>query len=56
MAKNDTVAEDLAIQHTLSLTVEERLELLANLIVAKIEEDRLNGGVHYRKIVNGEYE
>ena len=49
-------AEDMEIQHTLSLTVEERLELLANLIVAKIEEDRLNGGVLYRKILGGEYE
>lgn len=44
-----TTDEDLAIQNTLSLTVEERLELLANLIVDKIIEDEANGGRVYER-------
>ena len=43
MGKKDQEAEDLAIQDTLAMTVPERLELMANLIVDKIEEDRRNG-------------
>lgn len=39
MAASDTEAEDLAIQNTLSMTVEERLKLLAYLIVDKISEE-----------------
>lgn len=46
----DKAAEDLAIQDTLSMTAEERLKLLANLIVDKIVEDQKNGGVLLRKI------
>lgn len=42
MGKKDAEAEDLAIQDTLAMTVPERLQLLANLIVDKMEEDRRN--------------
>jgi len=43
MANSKEIAkEDLAIQDTLSMTVEERLELLANLIAGKIVEDQQN--------------
>ena len=52
MATDKTTAdEDLAIQNTLSLTVEERLELLANLIVDKIIEDEAQGGQVYEKVL-----
>lgn len=55
MAADKTVAEeDLAIQNTLSLTVEERLELLANLIVDKIMEDQQNGELTYEKVLEWE--
>jgi hypothetical protein len=40
MGRKDIVEEDLAIQNTLSMTVEERLKLLADLIVDKIIEDQ----------------
>lgn len=40
MGKKDAEAEDLAIQDTLSMDVQERLKLLAALIVDKIEEDQ----------------
>lgn len=54
MGKKDAEAEDLAIQDTLSMEVEERLKLLAALIVDKIDEDQRNdqaifkalGGAH----------
>lgn len=49
-----TAGEDLAIQNTLSLTVEERLELLANLIVDKIIEDEQQGGATYEKVLEWE--
>ncbi|MFI5270951.1 MAG: hypothetical protein ACHQT9_02810 [Candidatus Saccharimonadales bacterium] len=48
---NGVAAEDLAIQDTLSMTVEERLELLANLIVDKIIEDQQNGEPLLTKII-----
>lgn len=52
MGNSKTVAnEDLAIQNTLSMSVEERLMLLANLIVDKIIEDKQNGEPLYIKIV-----
>lgn len=51
MGKKDSEAEDLAIQDTLMLSPEERLELLAALIVEKISEDQKNGGVLYRQLV-----
>ncbi len=40
MGRKDVAEEDLAIQNTLSMTVEERLKLLADLIVDKIIEDQ----------------
>ncbi|MDN5274760.1 MAG: hypothetical protein JWP06_661 [Candidatus Saccharibacteria bacterium] len=43
MSRKDAEAEDLAIQDTLAMSVEERLKLLANLIVDKVEEDIRNG-------------
>ena len=43
--RSDNKQEDLAIQHTLSMTVEQRLELLASIIVEKINEDTSRGGV-----------
>lgn len=43
MANKATEAEDLAIQETLTMSVQARLELLANLIVDKIIEDQQNG-------------
>lgn len=43
MRRKDVEAEDLAIQDTLSMSVQERLELLANLIVDKISEDQDRG-------------
>lgn len=42
MGKKDAEAEDLAIQDTLSMDVQERLKLLAALIVDKIEQDQQN--------------
>lgn len=46
--------EDLAIQDTLSMSVEERLELLANLIVDRIIEDDTSGGELYRTIMGAQ--
>ncbi|HEY5442269.1 MAG TPA: hypothetical protein VIJ68_01895 [Candidatus Saccharimonadales bacterium] len=46
----EVAAEDLAIQNTLSMTAQERLELLANLIVDNIIEDRQNGDVLFNKL------
>lgn len=40
MGKRETEIEDLAIQDTLTMDVQERLKLLAALIVDKIEEDQ----------------
>ena len=48
--RKETIEEDLAIQDTLSMTIEERLELLANLIVEKIFEDRSKGELVYKSI------
>jgi hypothetical protein len=42
--------EDLAIQHTLSMSVEERLELIANLIIDKISEDYQQGEKLYKRL------
>lgn len=47
---SDNKHEDLAIQHTLSMTVEQRLELLASLIVEKINEDTSKGSVLLRSL------
>jgi hypothetical protein len=54
MGKKDADEEDLAIQDTLSMTVEERLELLAALIVDKIAEDQKQGEPLYRKIAGAD--
>lgn len=43
MGKKEAEAEDLAIQSTLTMSVQERLKLIANLIVDKIEEDLRKG-------------
>lgn len=43
MGKKEAEVKDLAIQNTLVLTVEERLMLIANLIVDKIDSDLRNG-------------
>jgi len=51
MGKKDAEEEDLAIQNTLSMTLEERLELLAVLIVDKIIVDQEQGERLYRKII-----
>jgi hypothetical protein len=39
----ENAVEDAAIQETLLMSVQERLELLANLIVDKITEDQRTG-------------
>jgi len=44
--------EDLAIQHTLSMSLEERLELMANLIIDKISEDYQQGEKLYKRLVS----
>lgn len=46
----DNKLEDLAIQDTLSMTTEERLDLLANLLAEKIIKDRQNGDKLYLEI------
>lgn len=51
MGKKDAEAEDLAIQDTLSMSVKERLKLLANLIVDKIDEDQRRDQSLLRAIV-----
>ena len=43
MGKKDAEAEDLAIQDTLAMSVQERLQLVAALIVDKIDEDQRGG-------------
>lgn len=43
--------EDLAIQDTLQMSAEERVELLCNLIVDKIIEDEKSDNIIYRKIM-----
>ncbi len=48
--RKDLAAEDLAIQDTLSMTIEERLTLIANLIVDKIIEDQDGGELLLKKI------
>lgn len=45
MSNREAAAEDLAIQETLSMTAQERLELLAELIVDKVTEDQQTGRV-----------
>ncbi len=50
MGKKDADEEDLAIQDTLSMTPEERLELLTALMVEKIAADMQAGGVLYQQI------
>lgn len=52
MAANDktVVDEDLAIQSTLSMPVEDRIKLLANLITNKISEDLQNNETLYDEI------
>jgi hypothetical protein len=42
MGKRDSEEEDLAIQDTLAMDVQERLKLLAALIVDKVDEDQRN--------------
>ena len=42
--RSDNKEEDIAIQYTLSMTIEQRLELLASIIVEKINEDSSRGG------------
>jgi len=50
MGKKETQAEDLAIQNTLTMSISERLQLLAALIVDKIDEDQRNGDSLYDSI------
>ena len=49
-SRKDIAKEDLAIQDTLSMSAEARVELLANLIVEKIIEDQQNDGPLLRRI------
>ncbi len=51
MGKKDAEVEDLAIQDTLSMDVQERLKLLAALIVDKIDEDQRNGQVLFMALM-----
>ena len=44
MSRWDNATEDLMIQETLSMNTEQRLELLAHLMVGKIIDDQKNGG------------
>ena len=53
MAKKDIEAEDLAIQDTLSMDVEERLKLLAALIVDKIDQDQRNDQTLLKALAGG---
>lgn len=50
-SRKELAAEDLAIQDTLAMTVEERLMLLANLIVDKINEDQQADEPLYKEIM-----
>lgn len=54
MCKKDAEAEDLAIQDTLSMSVQERLKLLASLTVDKIDEDQRNGRQLFAAITGAE--
>jgi hypothetical protein len=54
MGKKDAEAEDLAIQDTLSMDVQDRLKLLAALIVDKIDEDQRNGQTLFKALVEGQ--
>lgn len=51
MGKKDAEAEDLAIQDTLAMDTQERLRLLAALIVDKIDEDQRNGQSLLKRIM-----
>ncbi len=51
MSKKDAEAEDLAIQDTLAMDTQERLKLLAALIVDRIDEDQRNGQTLFKAIV-----
>lgn len=51
MSKKDAEAEDLAIQDTLTMDVQDRLKLLASLIVDKIDEDQRNEQILYKTII-----
>ena len=51
MSKKDAEAEDLAIQDTLAMDVQDRLKLLAALIVDRIEEDQRNEQTLFKTIV-----
>ncbi|HSX07780.1 MAG TPA: hypothetical protein VLG11_02705 [Candidatus Saccharimonadales bacterium] len=53
MGKKDIEAEDLAIQDTLSMDVEERLKLLAALIVDKIDQDQRNDQTLLKALMRG---
>jgi hypothetical protein len=50
ISRKELAAEDLAIQETLSMSIERRLELLAALIVDRISEDQRHGERLYKKI------
>lgn len=50
MSKKDAEAEDLAIQDTLVMDVQDRLKLLAALIVDRIEEDQRNEHTIFKTI------
>jgi len=50
-SRKDLAKEDLAIQDTLSMTIEERLTLIANLIVDKIIEDQDGGELLLKNIM-----
>lgn len=50
MGKHDSDQEDLAIQDTLSMTPDERVELLASLIIDQIAADAQNGEQLYRQL------
>jgi hypothetical protein len=54
MGKKDAEAEDLAIQDTLAMDVQERLKLLAALIVDKIDEDQRNGQPLFKAVVEAQ--
>lgn len=54
MSKKETEAEDLAIQDTLAMDVQERLRLLAVLIVDKIDEDQRNSQPLLKVIVEAQ--
>ena len=51
MGKKDAEAEDLAIQDTLSMDMQERLKLLAALIVDKIDEDQRSGQALFKALI-----